>query len=237
MAHNAVAPGGSADKIRAFLGAVGIGADIVENPVERLSGGQKARLLMAMATIDTHIMILDEPTNHLDIESRQALVHALNDYQGAVILVSHDPHLVETVADTLGSCVMAGSTCSMVIWTTTSAYCSHNVAANRPRQAMVLTSSYHDQTSKARGCSMRERRQDTKQLRMAVSKCEREMTDLQTRKDRLQSMMAGPGFYDSKSAEEIAEIGQEMANIIETLASAEEVWLEAQEALEQALGQ
>ena len=58
-------------KIRAFLGAVGIGEDIVENPVEQLSGGQKVRLLMAMATIDApHIMILDEPTNHLDIESR-----------------------------------------------------------------------------------------------------------------------------------------------------------------------
>ncbi len=89
-------------KLRARLGAAGIGADIVLNPVEKLSGGQKARLLMALAALDApHIMILDEPTNHLDIESREVLVHALNDYPGAVILISHDPHLVETVADQL----------------------------------------------------------------------------------------------------------------------------------------
>ena len=61
-------------QLRARLGAAGIGADIVDNPVERLSGGQKARLLMAIAAIDApHILILDEPTNHLDIESREAL--------------------------------------------------------------------------------------------------------------------------------------------------------------------
>ena len=99
------------------------------------------------------------------------------------------------------------------------------------------TISLDGQTFNVRAASMRERRQDTKQLRMAVSRCEREMTDLQMRKERLQSMMARPGFYDSKSAKEITEIGQEMANISEQLVSAEEVWLEAQEALEQALGQ
>jgi ABC-type multidrug transport system ATPase subunit len=89
-------------KLRTRLSAAGIGPDIVENAVEKLSGGQKARLLMALAAIDApHILILDEPTNHLDIESREALIHAINAYQGAVILVSHDPHLVETIADQL----------------------------------------------------------------------------------------------------------------------------------------
>ena len=226
-------------KIRAFLGAVGIGADIVENPVERLSGGQKARLLMAMAAIDApHIMILDEPTNHLDIESRQALVHALNDYQGAVILVSHDPHLVETVADTLW--IVRDGRVSLFDGDMDD---YKRLLLSQRGSEQAKTSNGADvtlpdgQTSKARGCSMRERRQGTKQLRMAVSRCEREMTDLQMRKERLQSMMARPGFYDSKSAKEITEIGQEMANISEQLVSAEEVWLEAQEALEQALGQ
>ena len=223
-------------KIRARLGAAGIGADIVKNPVERLSGGQKARLLMAMAAIDApHILILDEPTNHLDIESREALVHALNYYQGAVILVSHDPHLVETVADTL--------------WIVRDGRVSpfdgdmddyKRLLLSQRGGGKAKTSNAADGVSKAsgsRGSSIKERRQGTKQLRMVVSKCEREMTDLQVRKQRLQSLMAQPGFYDSKTAGEIADIGQEMTTISDQLATIEEAWLEAQEALEQASGQ
>ena len=88
--------------LRSMLAQGGIGPDIADNPVERLSGGQKARLAMLIATLDApHLVILDEPTNHLDIESREALVHALTAYEGAVILVSHDPHLVDCVADRL----------------------------------------------------------------------------------------------------------------------------------------
>ena len=89
-------------KQRARLAAGGLGADIATTEVRRLSGGQKARLSLLLATIDApHMIILDEPTNHLDIESREALVQALTEYGGAVILVSHDPHLVELVADRL----------------------------------------------------------------------------------------------------------------------------------------
>ena len=89
-------------KWRARLAGFGLAAAQAETEVGRLSGGQKARLSLLIATIDApHMLILDEPTNHLDIESREALVEALTAYSGAVILVSHDMHLLSLVADRL----------------------------------------------------------------------------------------------------------------------------------------
>ncbi len=87
---------------RAKLGAVGFGAALADSKCSTLSGGEKARLLFMLATFHgPHILILDEPTNHLDVDSREALIMAINDYEGAVILISHDRHIIETCADTL----------------------------------------------------------------------------------------------------------------------------------------
>jgi ATP-binding cassette, subfamily F, member 3 len=87
---------------RARLGALGFGVDKADSQAQHLSGGEKARLLFALATFHgPHLLILDEPTNHLDVDAREALVSALNDYEGAVILISHDRHLVEACADRL----------------------------------------------------------------------------------------------------------------------------------------
>ncbi len=88
--------------MRAQLARFGLDADRANTPVANLSGGEKARLLLALATRDApQLLILDEPTNHLDIDARDALVKALADFQGAVLLITHDPHLVELVADRL----------------------------------------------------------------------------------------------------------------------------------------
>ncbi|MEP3771754.1 MAG: ABC-F family ATP-binding cassette domain-containing protein, partial [Sulfitobacter pontiacus] len=95
-------PGVMQSKLRAQLAGFGLGPDQADTEVGRLSGGQKARLSLLLATLDApHLLILDEPTNHLDIESREALVEALTAYSGAVILVSHDMHLLSMVADRL----------------------------------------------------------------------------------------------------------------------------------------
>ncbi len=94
--------GASPGAVRGQLGRFGFSGDKATTRVERLSGGERARLALALITRDApHLLILDEPTNHLDVDSREALVQALNDYNGAVILVSHDRHMVELTADRL----------------------------------------------------------------------------------------------------------------------------------------
>ncbi|MBY0408055.1 MAG: ATP-binding cassette domain-containing protein, partial [Rickettsiales bacterium] len=97
-------------KVRAALGKFGFDKHKADTKVGELSGGEKARLLFCLMSLDApHIMLLDEPTNHLDMDAREALTQALNNYNGAVILVSHDPHLVEHVSDRLW--LVADGTC------------------------------------------------------------------------------------------------------------------------------
>lgn len=95
-------PDASESQRRAKLGVYGFGAQLADSRCDTLSGGEKARLLFALAAYHApHILILDEPTNHLDVDSREALIMAINDYEGAVILISHDRHIIETCADRL----------------------------------------------------------------------------------------------------------------------------------------
>jgi ATP-binding cassette subfamily F protein 3 len=90
------------ERLRAHLGAFGLGQDKAELAVGKLSGGEKARLTFALISAGRpQVLVLDEPTNHLDIDSREALVQAINDFQGGVILISHDRHLIELTADQL----------------------------------------------------------------------------------------------------------------------------------------
>ena len=90
------------ERLRTRLGGFGLSQDKADLPAARLSGGEKARLTFAlMSALAPQILILDEPTNHLDVDSRDALVEAINDFAGAVILISHDRHLIELTADRL----------------------------------------------------------------------------------------------------------------------------------------
>jgi len=234
-------------KIRARLGAAGIGADIVENPVERLSGGQKARLLMAMASIDApHILILDEPTNHLDIESREALVHALNDYPGAIILVSHDPHLVEMVADRLwivrngavevfdGDMDDYKRLLLSQRGSASKADRSDHGNDNNGVDGGAGQSPGNAEAPKPRALSGKDRRRNTSHLRSALTKAEKQIASLEDEKQKLEQEMAAPDFYHATNSARAAAAGKRLGDIGEELALAEENWLMAQSDLEAA---
>jgi ATP-binding cassette subfamily F protein 3 len=95
-------PGDTEAKVRARTAQMGLATQKMDTPAKDLSGGEKARLLMGLAAFDApNLLILDEPTNHLDMDSRRALIEALNDYTGAVILISHDRNLIEATVDRL----------------------------------------------------------------------------------------------------------------------------------------
>ncbi|MDP1839957.1 MAG: ABC-F family ATP-binding cassette domain-containing protein, partial [Reyranella sp.] len=107
--NRALGTGAGEAKVRAQLGRFGFSRDRANLRVGVLSGGEKTRLLLALATRNApHMLLLDEPTNHLDMDARASLVDAINDFEGAVVLVSHDTHLVKMVADTLW--LVAGGT-------------------------------------------------------------------------------------------------------------------------------
>ncbi len=219
-------PGETPGKIRARLAAGGLGAEVVETKVGRLSGGQKARLSLLIATIDApHLIILDEPTNHLDIQSREALVQALTEYTGAVILVSHDQSLVELVADRL--------------WLVKDGAVKPYTEDMDAYRRMLLSE---------RGGTVKAEKPEKKpkpkpraapkvtrdKLRAEVKHCEERVEKLVDMQERLEKKLAHPDFYDRHEPDEIAMWQKKLSEVVKGLERAEALWLTALEKLEQA---
>jgi len=210
-------------KLRARLGGFGIGAEQAETLVKGLSGGQKARLSLMLATLDApHLLILDEPTNHLDIESREALVEALTAYSGAVILVSHDMHLLELVADRLWL-VKDGRVAPYEGDLTT--YRKMLLSGDAPAKS----------ASKPKPAKpKRPSRDAVLALRQEVRKCEQRVEKLTDMHDRISAKLADPAVYDDAGA--AAEWQKKFAEVEDGLARAETLWMAALERLEDAEG-
>ena len=211
-------------KLRARLAGFGLMADQAETVVGRLSGGQKARLSLLLATIDApHLLILDEPTNHLDIESREALVEALTEYSGAVILVSHDMHLLSLVADRLW----------LVKGGTVTPYTEDLEAYRR-----MLLSSDDDPKVAAKPVEKPRKasRDEILALKAEVRKCEERLEKLNDMRDRLATKLADPALYEDAKAGELETWNRKYAEVMEGLDRAEALWLRAQERLEAATG-
>jgi ATP-binding cassette, subfamily F, member 3 len=209
-------------KLRARLAGFGLMADQADTVVARLSGGQKARLSLLLATIDApHLLILDEPTNHLDIESREALVEALTEYPGAVILVSHDMHLLGLVADRLWL-VKGGSVTPY----------TEDLEAYR-RQLLAGDDEVKiapQPVAKPRKAS----RDELLSLKAEVRKCEDRLAKLNDMRDKLAKKLADPDLYDDSRKGELATWNAKYAEVMEALDRAEAMWLAAQEKLDAA---
>ena len=207
-------------KLRARLAGFGLMADQADTVVGRLSGGQKARLSLLLATIDApHLLILDEPTNHLDIESREALVEALTEYPGAVILVSHDMHLLGLVADRLWL-VKGGAVTPY----------TEDLEAYR-RQ---LLAGEDDMKIAAKPVEKRAKpsRDEMLALKAEVRKCEDRLQKLNDMRDKLAKKLADPDLYDDTRKGELETWNRKYAEVMEALDKAEALWMAAQERLE-----
>ena len=217
--------GASPAAVRAQLGRFGFSGDKATTLVGRMSGGEKARLALALITRDApHLLILDEPTNHLDVDAREALIQALNDYTGAVLIVSHDRHMLEMTADRL-VLVDAGEARdfdgSMDDYLTFVLKGDAGAGSKADRKA--------DKKAQA------DRRDRDQELRRAVRELEADTARLTAERTALERAMADPAAAEPRfSRLSIADLGKRRAELQQKIDAAEAKWMEAAEKLEAA---
>ena len=220
-------PGETPSKLRSRLARGGIGPEQALTEVGRLSGGQKARLSLLLATVEApHLLILDEPTNHLDIESRESLVFALAAYEGAVILVSHDPHLVNAVADTLWL-VKDGQV--NVYYEDLNAYKKLLLS-----ERGLADKSEKPKKVKKKRLSHGEQRKILTPYQLEVTKCEERLNKIMDIKEKIDKALADPDIYTNKNPEKFENLSKKRAEAEEAIIKAETLWVSAEENLEKA---
>ena len=212
--------------VRAQLARFGLDADRAETVVASLSGGEKARLLLALATRDApQLLILDEPTNHLDIDAREALVRAIAEYRGAVLLITHDPHLVELVADRLW--LVADGTVRPFEGDLDE-YRALMSERARPAKAEAAPSRRDERRDRA------DARAATAPLRRRARDAEAKLGKLAAERARIEAKLADPAIYAAGRGAEVTAVQTRLAAIGRETAVAEAAWLEAEEAIEAA---
>ncbi len=223
-----VLPQATPTQLRAQAARFGLDANRIDTKVGSLSGGEKARLLLALATRDApHVLILDEPTNHLDIDAREALVRALADFPGAVILITHDPHLIDLVADRL---LLVSDGQVRAYDDDLAAYRKLILQKTEPKRAETKTQARGDQAADRRARA--EGREATAPLRKAIREAEKTLKALTTEHRQIEAKLADAAFYAKAKPQEINALNQRLAAIARAMSDAETEWLEAEAALE-----
>lgn len=216
-------PQASEQEIRSFLGGFGFAGDDALRLVAPFSGGEKARLVLALlAWQRPHLLLLDEPTNHLDLDMRDALTLALQEYQGAVVVVSHDRHLLRTLADRLvlvadgRVTAFDGDLEDYRIWL--------NQAQNQvPAKAVAPGVNARAQA--------RQLAQQRRPLEKRLADIEKQLGRLHEEKTTLEALLADPASYQAEHATRLKEGIAKQARVVEQLQQIEEAWLEVSEAL------
>jgi len=209
---------------RARVARIGFSGSRADTPVTSLSGGEKARLLMGIATLHgPHLLILDEPTNHLDIDSRVALMDAINDYDGAIILISHDRFLLESCADRLW---FVGDGTVKPFDGDLDAY----------RAKVLETPSSQKSERKAaipdeRDASKSNKKSNPGIIRKKIEATEQRMQKISDLIARVDAVLADPDTF-KKDPEKAATLSRQQAELHANLATAEEEWLELTSELE-----
>ena len=231
-----IEPGIAEPELRRYLGGFGFGGERIFDPVEPFSGGEKARLVLAlMIRRKPNLLLLDEPTNHLDLEMRQALSRALVDFGGAIVVISHDRHLLRSVCDDL--LVVHGGTVDHFDRAVDD-YSSwlkeqEGDVPDETRPAAAGTGSQVARKQKRR--SEAERRRQLKPLSDKVRSIEKKMEELRRELVRAEQVLADNDIYtDASRKEELTGLLREQAGLKSEIESLEWAWLDASEVLERA---
>ncbi|RIJ31530.1 ABC-F family ATP-binding cassette domain-containing protein [Henriciella algicola] len=217
-------------QVRSIVANIGFNRDKAETKVEKLSGGEKVRLLLGlMALQKPNIMILDEPTSHLDIDSREALIHALNDYEGAVLLITHDVYLAEATADRLW---LVNEGRAAPYDGDLSDYRALVLAADKTRTD-TPHAKFEPAPPPAPKRSESEIRRATADIRKRISAAEREMEKIRKELAGIDTELADPTLYDTDPKKAVA-LGKSRDRLNAALDAAEETWLAASEEFEAA---
>lgn len=213
-------PDAPESKVRARVAQFGLSTEKMNTAAKDLSGGEKARLLMGLAAFEgPNLFILDEPTNHLDIDSREALIHALNDFPGAVILISHDRHLLEATADRLWL-VKDGAV--------------QPFDGDLDDYKTLVTGQPADRRDRreAEKASKADRRREAAQRRAALEPLAKQirtteglMDRLRKRIDLIEDELGDPALYE-KDAAKATKLAKERSELVTQLSGQEERWLE-----------
>ncbi len=218
-------------QVRAQLGRFGFGQERAETKIGDLSGGEKARLLFALMSAEApHILLLDEPTNHLDVHSRQALVRSINSFEGAVVIVSHDPHLIALTADRFW--LVAGGAVKPFDGDMDD---YRALLASRGGDGARAPNGGTENGKKERRREAALQRKEVKNLKLGLARAVAEVEKLQAKKESLTQAMADPAlFQDRGDCAKLTTLQKELRQVEKDLSAAEDRWAEAQETWEAA---